>query len=69
MEEEFDSLMENGTWEYQKLSKGRKIIKKQVVVQIYGEVEDKIYMTHPLGFENLKEVGKICRLRNALYGL
>ncbi len=34
---------------------------------LYGEVEDKIYMTHPLGFENIKEAGKICRLRHALY--
>jgi hypothetical protein len=24
-------------------------------------------MTHPLGFENIKEAGKICRLRHALY--
>jgi len=26
-------------------------------------------MTWPLGFENIKEVGKVCRLHKLLYGL
>ncbi len=33
------------------------------------EIEEDIYMTHPLGFDNIKEVRKVCRLCNALYGL
>jgi hypothetical protein len=115
--------MENGTWEYQELPKGRKIVKNKWVYKLklavdenmdhyktrlmakgftqkegvdfketfnpivkfdsiktmfsittiedinitqfdvctfflYGEIEDKIYMTHPLGFVNIKERGK-----------
>jgi hypothetical protein len=26
---------------------------------LYGEIEDEFYMTHPLGFENIKEAWKI----------
>jgi len=36
---------------------------------LYGEIEEEIYMTHPLGFENIKEAGKVHRLCNALYGV
>ncbi len=36
---------------------------------IYGEIEEEIYMTQPLGFENIKEVGKVCRLCKVLNGL
>jgi hypothetical protein len=36
---------------------------------LYGEIEEEIHMTHPLGFENIKEAEKVCRLRNALYGV
>jgi hypothetical protein len=124
--------MENGTWEYQKLPNGRKIVKNKRVYKLklvanksvdrykarlmakgftqkegvdfketfspivkfdsikivfsititkdmnitqfdvrtsflYGEINEKIYMTHPLGFENIKEVGKVCRLCIVLY--
>jgi uncharacterized protein YqgQ len=31
MQEELGSLMENGIWEYQKLPKGRKIVKSKLV--------------------------------------
>jgi hypothetical protein len=133
MQEEFDSLMENGTWEYQELLKRRKIIKNKWVYKLklatnesvdrykarlvakgfirkerldfeetlslvvkfnsirmvfsiivtkdmnithfdvcttflYGEIKEEIYMTWPLGFENIKEVGKVCRLHKLLYG-
>jgi hypothetical protein len=36
---------------------------------LYGEIKEEIYMTWPLGFENIKEVGKVCRLHKVLYGL
>ncbi len=34
MQEEFDSMMENGNWEYQKLPKGRKIVKNKWVYKL-----------------------------------
>jgi hypothetical protein len=36
---------------------------------LYGEIEEEIHMTQPLGLENIKETGKICRLCMVLYGL
>jgi hypothetical protein len=34
-----------------------------------SEIKEEIYMTQPLGFENIKEVGKVCKLHKVLYGL
>jgi hypothetical protein len=34
-----------------------------------GEIKEEIYMTQPLRFENIKEVGKVCKLHKVLYGL
>ncbi len=36
---------------------------------LYSEIEEQIYMTQPLGFENINEAGKICKLCKVLYGL
>lgn len=36
---------------------------------LYDEIKEEIYMTQRLGFENIKEAGKICRLCKVLYGL
>jgi len=40
MHEEFDSLMENGTWEYQELPKGRKIVKNKWVYKLKLAVDE-----------------------------
>ena len=34
MKEEFDSLMENGTWEYQELPKEKKTVKNKWVYKV-----------------------------------
>jgi len=39
------------------------------IVFLYGEIKEEIYMTQPLGFENIKEARKNCRLHKVLYGL
>jgi Reverse transcriptase (RNA-dependent DNA polymerase) len=34
-----------------------------------GNLEDDVYMIQPTGFENPKNVGKICKLLRSIYGL
>ena len=33
------------------------------------ELKEEVFMDLPLGFENVYEVGKVCILKQALYGL
>ncbi|XP_073265279.1 uncharacterized protein [Populus alba] len=36
---------------------------------LHGDLEEKVYMQLPPGFNNSQSSGKVCRLRKALYGL
>ena len=36
---------------------------------LHGDLQEKVYMEHPLGFVAQMEIGKVCRLRKSLYGL
>lgn len=36
---------------------------------LYGEIDEEICMTQPMGFEDLDEVGMVCRLQKPLYDL
>ncbi|KAH9741645.1 protein kinase domain-containing protein [Citrus sinensis] len=36
---------------------------------LHGDLEEEVYMDPPLGFENMFERGKVCKLEKSLYGL
>lgn len=36
---------------------------------LHGDLEEEVYMIPPLGFQLLKDKGKVCKLRKELYRL
>ena len=36
---------------------------------LHGDLDEEVYMDVPLGFEDIETEGKVCKLRNSLYGL
>ncbi|CAI5978185.1 unnamed protein product [Closterium sp. NIES-65] len=75
-DDEYQSLLENGTWELVMLPEGKKAIQcnGKFIIQmdistafLNGISEEDVYMTQPPGYED--GTGRVCKLKKSIYGL
>ncbi|CAI7838244.1 unnamed protein product [Closterium sp. NIES-53] len=57
---EYQSLLENGTWDLVVLPEGKKAVQCKIL-------EEDVYMTQPPGYED--GTGRLCKLKKSIYGL
>ncbi|CAI7843846.1 unnamed protein product [Closterium sp. NIES-54] len=62
---EYQSLLENGTWDLVVLPEGKKAVQCKWVLRI--KTEEDVYMTQPPGYED--GTGRLCKLKKSIYGL
>ncbi|EWM20261.1 transposable element [Nannochloropsis gaditana] len=68
---EYQAHMRNGTWELTPLPKGERCISSGWVETLQSDLEEKVYVKQPPGYEQCGPNGDelVCLLRKSLYGL
>uniref|UniRef100_A0A803QEH7 Polyprotein n=1 Tax=Cannabis sativa TaxID=3483 RepID=A0A803QEH7_CANSA len=73
IQEEMSTVIKNKTWIIVKRPPGQKLVDCKWIMKVkeaflHGNLEEKIYMRQPEGFEN-GDLDKVCLLQKSLYGL